>query len=130
MKPIVCVLFGFLLLIVACSEERSTGPLPTPALVEGDDVPPPSHGVFFNFNVQPDDDPRPVLQKLLVHDIKLSAAWHPCFATPCMAPGATNALVVKVVGSAKHIDDFEFVADPKHLLPNCGVDEFWKYQFE
>jgi len=103
--------------------------LPLATAVTADDVPAPGDGVFFYIGATAQDDPEPLLKEALRRGVVLDAAWVPQYGSPCAAPTATTALVVRASKQTGPLSGLGFVSDPSPWLVNCGVDDFWKYDF-
>lgn len=120
-----------LLFATGCSDS-TTSPiteLPLAVAVTADDVPSPGDGIFYYIGATAEDDPEPLLKEALRRGVALDAAWVPQYQTPCAAPGATEALVVRASNRTGPLADLGFVGDPEPWLVNCGIADFWKYDF-
>ena len=61
--------------------------------------------------------------------IELKEAYSPLEGTPCMAATAVGALVVITESPDARIEEFGFIAEPGHWIINCGINEFYFYDF-
>jgi hypothetical protein len=116
---------------LGCTDDRHlTGDettLPAPTIVAAERVPEPAAGIYYL--VSPGGGPEPVLVELLERELVPRHAWYPVQGTPCMAPTATDGLVVEMPAADDRLAELGFLAEPEPWLINCGVDSLWQYTF-
>jgi hypothetical protein len=101
--------------------------LPEPTAVPAGHVPGPRDEIYYL--IAPPEGAEPALMSLLESGIGPRDAWYPVHGSPCLAPTAVDALVVRLPWRDERILQLGFLAEPGIWLINCGVDSLWHYAF-
>ena len=128
-------LFLSILFFFSCNKDPQSVSLPEFQIVDVQDLPPSNSNQYYLLRTNGSSLDRTssheaVLKELIEKGVSIVDAWYPLYSTPCMSPGAVDALVIRVNNETSVLVERQFTKNPDPFFrPNCGVDKFQYYRF-